>query len=82
MTRASASPGASSNSGNSWSGVGNVPAGDVTGLLLLPDLTFRLLTASGSIYTSTNQDVSFSGLATLNASNFVSLAQVPASPSG
>jgi hypothetical protein len=70
---------ASTNAGVNWSGVGSAPASDVCGLLLLPDLSLRLLTISGLVYISTDGGVTFSGQSTLNASNFVALAQVPVS---
>jgi hypothetical protein len=54
-----------------------VPANDVVDLVLRSNLTLLLLTATGTIYRSTDNGVTFTALAALTGSDFVSLARAP-----
>lgn len=60
--------------GFEWSGVGTVSAGDVTDMVVLPDLSVLLLTAAGTVYRSNDLGSSFAALSTLTGSDFTDLA--------
>jgi hypothetical protein len=59
--------------GSSWTPVGTVAAGDVVDLTIRPDGTLLVLTATGSLFASADLGSSFTALAVLTASDFVSL---------
>ena len=59
-----------------WAEIGAVPAGDIIDLLVHHDLSILLLTETGSLYRSTDQGATFTGLASVAASECVSLTRV------
>lgn len=63
----------STNSGVDWNVVGGVPASDVVGIAVRPDLALLVLTRSGTLFESLDSGLTFTPLATLGASDLVSL---------
>ena len=59
--------------GVNWAAVGVIPASDLEDLAIRPDGTILVLTAAGSLYSSADLGASFTALAALTGSNFVSL---------
>jgi hypothetical protein len=64
----------SEDAGANWAAVGSVPASDVADLLIRPDGSLVVLTATGTVLESADLGATFTPLAALPASNFVSLA--------
>lgn len=73
LTSRSGSVYRSTDGGLIWTAVGAIPDGDIEDLAVRPDGTLLILTASGSLYSSADTGTSFTALAALTGSNFVSL---------